>query len=89
MLLKEFAEKYGWGFRVKLAKFLDVTPGMTSRWIKGDKIPIERCLQIFVFTEGEVSLEELRPDIDWSFYKTVVNKEPMIKVSESQIYQLN
>lgn len=68
MLLKEYAKSSGWGFGLKLARALNVTPAIAYRWINGETVPIQRCPQIYLVTKGSVSLEELRPDVDWKLF---------------------
>lgn len=65
MLLRDYAKTVGWGFGLRLAHGLEVTPAIVYKWISGEKIPLKRCIQIYSLTHGEVGLEEMRPDIDW------------------------
>lgn len=66
MLLKEYASIAGRGFGLRLARALQVTPGIAYRWINGEKPTIQRCLQISMYTQNQVRCEEMRPDIDWN-----------------------
>lgn len=48
---QEFADQVG------------VTQGRVSQWLKGEKIPAERCIQIEAATGGKVTRYDLRPDV--------------------------
>jgi DNA-binding transcriptional regulator YdaS (Cro superfamily) len=48
-----------------LARSLEVTQGAVSRWLSGEQIPVERCLQIEEVTSHEILVEDLRPDVPW------------------------
>lgn len=48
---EEFAAKVG------------VTQGRVSHWLRGEKIPAERCTVIEQITGGAVTRKELRPDV--------------------------
>ncbi|MFQ6876513.1 MAG: transcriptional regulator [Haemophilus parainfluenzae] len=48
----------------EIAKKLGVTPQAVQQWFKR-KTPIIRCPEIEKFTEGKVTCEELRPDVNW------------------------
>jgi len=48
---EEFAAKVG------------VTQGRVSHWLRGDKIPAERCTDIERITGGAITRQELRPDV--------------------------
>ena len=48
-----------------MANHLGITVGAVHQWTKGIKrVPVERCIAIEVLTQGEVRVEQLRPDID-------------------------
>lgn len=54
----------------KTAKKLGVKPPTVSQWVAegksgGKPVPVVRCMQIEIFTDGEVSCEELNQDVDW------------------------
>lgn len=35
------------------------------RWLHMDYVPADRCIQIEAATEGQVRVEDLRPDVPW------------------------
>ena len=37
---------------MRLARALNVTPGIAYRWINGEKPTIQRCLQISMYTQN-------------------------------------
>ena len=39
MLLRDYAKTVGWGFGLRLAHELEVTPAIVYKWISGEKIP--------------------------------------------------
>lgn len=51
-------------FRTKaaLARAMGVTPMAVHQWTKR-RIPAERAAEIVVITNGDLSLEQLRPDL--------------------------
>lgn len=53
-----------------LARHLGVAPPSVHQWASGARqIPAERCPQIERVTQGEVTCEELRPDVDWAYLR--------------------
>ncbi|MDD3884535.1 MAG: helix-turn-helix domain-containing protein [Gallionella sp.] len=53
-----------------LARKLGITPVLISQWRTGlRRVPIERCPDIEKATDGQVTCEELRPDIDWAYLR--------------------
>jgi DNA-binding transcriptional regulator YdaS (Cro superfamily) len=49
------------------ARALGVSPQAVSFWLAGKRAPsAETCIAIERATSGEVAVEDLRPDIDWS-----------------------
>lgn len=48
------------GSQGKLARLLGISPSAISRW---DQCPIERVLAIEAATSGQITREQLRPDI--------------------------
>lgn len=53
------------GSRLSFAERLKVPAPLVSQWANGDRaIPIERCVEIEVATDGAVTRRDLRPD-DW------------------------
>lgn len=54
-----------------LARQIHVTPGCVSHWRTGIKsVPVSRCAAIERATKGQVSCEELRPDINWKYLRS-------------------
>nr|DAO04373.1 MAG TPA: Putative antitoxin of bacterial toxin-antitoxin system, YdaS/YdaT [Bacteriophage sp.]DAO05716.1 MAG TPA: Putative antitoxin of bacterial toxin-antitoxin system, YdaS/YdaT [Bacteriophage sp.] len=55
------------GSQVELAKALNVTRAQVWQWLNGVvQVSAERCIEIEKLTSGEVTCEELRPDVDWA-----------------------
>lgn len=48
----------------EIARQLGVKPQAVQQWFK-HKTPIIRCPEIERITEGKVTCEELRPDVNW------------------------
>ncbi len=66
MKLKSWAESER-GRAMALAKAIEVPPSFVSKMISGEKaIPAEHCQAIFRFTNGEVTIPEMRED--WRKY---------------------
>ncbi len=69
MNLKSYISQHR-GLAVKLAKSLQINPVMISLWASGKKkTPMVRCVEIEQLTLGNVRCEELRPDIDWAYFR--------------------
>lgn len=51
------------GSQTQLAKKLNVTPQAVQRWVSSDEIPLSRVVQIEAALNGEITREELRPDV--------------------------
>lgn len=67
------------GISAYLAKQLGVSPVMVSQWANGVKqVPAERCIEIEDLTDGKVTCEELRPDLNWS----VLRNNPRVNSSD-------
>ncbi|HDL1296813.1 TPA: helix-turn-helix domain-containing protein [Mannheimia haemolytica] len=67
MQLQEYIEKSKWGEISRLAKAIDVAIPIVSFWVNGKRqVPAKRCPEIEKFTEGKVTCEELRSDVDWA-----------------------
>lgn len=56
------------GNRSQLAKKIGITPWAVSRW-DVNQPPKKRCLAIEAATDGQVTAEELRPDINWDYVR--------------------
>lgn len=51
----------------ELAAAIGVLPEMVSQWKTGARqVPAERCPDIEAATQGAVTCEELRPDVNWA-----------------------
>lgn len=69
MKLKTYVEQER-GRLTELAKALDVVPSLVSMWATGNrKVPMEWCLEIEHLTAGQVTAEELRPDVKWTRFR--------------------
>lgn len=67
MQLQEYLNKCGRGEIARLAKAIQIAPPIVSFWATGKRqVPAERCPEIEKFTEGKVTCEELRPDVNWA-----------------------
>ena len=70
MQLKEFFEKSKRGKMERLSEAVGVAQPVVSLWTHGKrKVPAEHCPEIENFTEGKVTCEELRPDVNWSILR--------------------
>lgn len=55
-----------------LADHLGVTKGAVGQWKLDDRrIPAEHCPAIERLVNGKVRCENLRPDVDWAYLRTV------------------
>ena len=58
----------------KMARALKVTPPTLTQWRGGARpIPLDRAMQIERLTNGAVTREELRPDVDWRTHADVAS----------------
>ncbi|TFF00758.1 helix-turn-helix domain-containing protein [Histophilus somni] len=53
------------GTQTKLAKLCGVSQPSISIWLKGGKMDVKYIPHIIKATQGEVTPEDLRPDVDW------------------------
>lgn len=61
------------GLASALGRAIGVTPVLISQWANGHRpIPAERCPEIEKATSGEVTCEELRPDVDWAYLRGTI-----------------
>lgn len=68
MKLKDYLN--GWGKTVELAAVIGLPASIVSFWANGKRqVPAERCPSIEEATNGMVTCEELRPDINWSILR--------------------
>lgn len=69
MNLKTYTSKRR-GNATRLGRDLGVDQSLISLWANGARpTPAERCLEIEKVTEGVVTCEELRPDVDWAYLR--------------------
>ncbi|WP_151777187.1 transcriptional regulator [Acinetobacter brisouii] len=61
------------GSPAALARGIGITPWALSKW-NTSKIPAERCEQIQAFTNNQVLVEQLRPDINWAYLRSIKTK---------------
>lgn len=55
------------GRQTTLAVEIDAQPQLVWQWANGVRqVPAERCHEIERATEGAVTCEELRPDLEWA-----------------------
>lgn len=67
MQLQEYLKSSERGEAIRLAKTIGVAQPIVSFWVSGKRqVPAERCPDIEKFTEGKVTCEELRPDVNWA-----------------------
>lgn len=67
MQLQEYINQSKRGEISRLAKEINVAIPIVHYWVTGKRqVPAERCPEIEKFTEGKVSCEELRPDVNWA-----------------------
>lgn len=66
MQLKEYFQGSKRGEMARLIRFMNIAQPIVSLWVSGKRrVPAERCPEIEKFTEGKVTCEELRPDVNW------------------------
>ena len=65
------------GRAASLSRELRIPSVLISQWANGVRqIPAERCPDIEKATDGEVTCEELRPDVDWAYLRTTERNKP-------------
>lgn len=58
------------GGQAALARLLGVSTPTVNQWVSGKRrVPAERCPAIEKSTSGEVTCEQLRPDVDWAYLR--------------------
>lgn len=68
MKLKDYLN--GWGKTAEMAAVIGLPASVVSFWANGKRqVPAERCPAIEEATNGLVTCEELRPDINWSILR--------------------
>lgn len=66
MTLDQWLENQGYGSCVKLAMAVGTDKGSVTHWRKGIRpVPSHFCPKISRATNGEVTLQDLRPDVPW------------------------
>lgn len=74
MNLKNYTDQQR-GLATQLGKLIAVNASLISQWASGARqIPAERCPEIEKATNGAVTCEELRPDVDWSYLRGTVTQ---------------
>lgn len=67
MQLQEYLKSSARGEMSRLSKTIGISLPIVSFWVSGKRqVPAERCPDIEKFTEGKVTCEELRPDVNWA-----------------------
>ena len=51
------------GSQSELARKLEISPQAVQLWIKNERIPAHRCLELERLSQNRVTRYELRPDI--------------------------
>lgn len=57
------------GSKSELANRLNITRQAVHNWYLTSKVPVERCIDIEELTNGAVTCEQLRPDLNWSILR--------------------
>lgn len=74
MQLREYLKTHGSSARDSLAAALETHPQQITNFAYGYRRPnIQSAIQINRLTDGTVTLETLRPDIDWSQMRDDLN----------------
>jgi DNA-binding transcriptional regulator YdaS (Cro superfamily) len=68
MKISEYLKETGLS-QMAFANSLGVTQGTVGFWLHNKPPTMERAIQIERVTEGKVTCEELRPDIDWAYLR--------------------
>ncbi|MBM2884884.1 MULTISPECIES: helix-turn-helix domain-containing protein [Chromobacterium] len=50
-----------------IARHFGLTPWAVGKWRK--QVPSDRCIELEKLTDGKVTCEYLRPDIDWGYLR--------------------
>ncbi|MFJ5398433.1 transcriptional regulator [Pectobacterium sp. CHL-2024] len=59
------------GRAASLGRELCIPSVLISQWANGTRqVPAERCPEIEKATDGKVTCEELRPDVDWAYLRS-------------------
>lgn len=67
------------GTQTALAKAINVVPQVVNNWIRRGNVPANYCPSIERATNGAVTCEDLRPDVDWGYLRATRcgQKEPV------------
>lgn len=58
------------GGQASMARVLGLSAPTINQWVNGVRpIPADRCPDIEKATNGSVTCEELRPDVDWAYLR--------------------
>jgi DNA-binding transcriptional regulator YdaS (Cro superfamily) len=55
--------------QMEFARNLGVAQGTVGFWLHNKPPTLERAIQIEKATNGQVTCEELRPDVDWAYLR--------------------
>lgn len=56
------------GGQLFIARLFGISVQAVSKWVK-KQVPAERCPEIEKATNGAVTCEDLRPDVDWAYLR--------------------
>ena len=56
------------GGQAAMARLLGIKPPSVNEWVK-TRVPFEHVIKIEQITNGAVSCEDLRPDVDWAYLR--------------------
>ena len=70
MKLDEYMSARPRGERTRLARALGCSLSFVSQMISGEsRVPDDALEKVIAFSNGLVSIEDLRPDVDWAFLR--------------------
>ena len=52
-----------------LAVAMHLKPQVVNNWLKRGRVPADHCPAIERVTDGKITCEELRPDVDWAYLR--------------------
>lgn len=58
-----------------LAREVGVAPQVVNNWVRRGRVPAEHCPAIERATGGQVTCEDLRPDVDWGYLRNTAKRE--------------
>ncbi len=68
----------------KMAAEFDVSYQAVQDWIRTGRVPADRCPSIERLTEGAVTCEALRPDVEWAVLRAPAKRRRGEKVMSRQ-----